>query len=46
MEEFLNFIDEHFINIHGEVYHAEAITMNDLKTLEILLKIAIKSKEN
>jgi hypothetical protein len=46
MEELLEFIDEQFISFSGNVCGEHAITMEDLKTLEKLVKIAIKSREN
>lgn len=46
MDELLEFIDETFISMSGNVCGEHAITMEDLKRLELLTKIAIKSKEN
>lgn len=46
MEKLLKFIDEWFIDLGGNIYKEHVITMNDLKTLEKLVKAAIKSREN
>lgn len=46
MQKLLNFIDKTFISMSGNVCGAHAITMEDLKHLELLTKEAIKSKEN
>lgn len=46
MQKLLDFIDETFISMSGNVCGAHTVTMDDLKQLELLTKIAIKSKEN
>jgi hypothetical protein len=46
MDELLEFIDETFINLSGNICSAHAVNMEDLKRLELLTKEAIKSKEN
>jgi len=46
MEKLLKFIDKTFIKMSGEICEKHAITMKDLKDLEKLTKMAIKSKEN
>jgi hypothetical protein len=46
MDELLDFIDAHFIDLGGEMFEADVVTMNDLKILEKLVKTAIKSKES
>ena len=46
MDKLLKFIDETFISMSGNVCGKHAVTMEDLKCLELLTKKAIKNKEN